>query len=217
MLSVEQLEFRPRLPVVVGNTEYRQYEERLLRMDELLRQSGLVAACEERCTVQWLQQLKTQAARAGKCFHEPSAKQLTRYQRLCRQALRCNLARQWIGKEYRHFSLRLAESSLLQWFCQVDRLEQVRVPSKSTLERYDKLMPEADVRALVDRLNRTAVENAQRLELEQALRMDVVLADTTCIEANIHFPTDWVLLRDAVRTLVKAVKVIRQHLSLIHI
>jgi len=101
MLSVEQLEFRPRLPVVVGNTEYRQYEERLLRMDELLRQSGLVAACEERCTVQWLQQLKTQAARAGKCFHEPSAKQLTRYQRLCRQALRCNLARQWIGKEYR--------------------------------------------------------------------------------------------------------------------
>ena len=211
MLSVEQLEFRPRLPVVVGNTEYRQYEERLLRMDELLRQSGLVAACEERCTVQWLQQLKTQAARAGKCFHEPSAKQLTRYQRLCRQALRCNLARQWIGKEYRQFSLRLAESSLLQWFCQVDRLEQVRVPSKSTLERYDKLMPEADVRELVDRLNRTAVENAQRLELEQALLMDVVLADTTCIEANIHFPTDWVLLRDAVRTLVKAVKVIRQH------
>ena len=211
MLSLEQLEFRPRLPVVVGNADYRQYEERLLRMDELLRQSGLVDDCIERCTAQWLQQLKTQAARAEKRFHEPSAKQLTRYQRLCRQALRCNLARQWIGKEFRTFSLRLAESSLLQWFCQVDRLEQVRVPSKSTLERYDKLMPEAEVRELVDRLNRTAVENAQQLELEQALRMDVVLADTTCIEANIHFPTDWVLLRDAVRTLVKAVKVIRQH------
>jgi IS5 family transposase len=211
MPSLEQLEFRPRLPVVVGNADYRQYEERLLRMDELLRQSGLVDDCVERCTAQWLQQLKTQAARAEKCFHEPSAKQLTRYQRLCRQALRCNLARQWIGKEFRTFSLRLAESSLLQWFCQVDRLEQVRVPSKSTLDRYDKLMPEADVRELVDRLNRTAVENAQRLELEQALRMEVVLADTTCIEANIHFPTDWVLLRDAVRTLVKAVKVIRQH------
>ncbi len=211
MSSMEQLEFRPRLPVVVGNADYQQHEERLLRMDELLRQSGLVAVCVERCTTQWLQQLKAQAARAGKCFHEPSSKQLTRYQRLCRQALRCNLARQWLGKEYRTFSLRLAESSLLQWFCQVDRFEQVRVPSKSTLERYDKLMPEADVRELVDRLNLTAVENAQRIELEQALRMDVVLADTTCIEANIHFPTDWVLLRDAVRTLVKAVKVIRQH------
>ena len=211
MRSVEQLEFRSRLPVVVGNADYQQYEERLLRMDELLRQSGLVAAFVERGTAQWIRQLKTQAAHAGKRFREPSAKQLARYQRICRQALRCNLARQWMGKEYRAFSLRLAESAPLQWFCQVDRLEQVRVPSKSTLERYDKLMPEADVRELVDRLSRTAVEEAQRLELEQALQMDVVLADTTCIEANIHFPTDWVLLRDAVRTLMKAVKVIRKH------
>jgi len=211
MRSVQQLEFRPQLPVVVGNADYQQYEERLLRMDELLRKSGLVAACVARGTAQWIQQLKTQAAHAGKRFREPSAKQLARYQQMCRQALRCNLARQWMGKEYRTFSLRLAESSLLQWFCQVDRLEQVRVPSKSTLERYDKLMPEADVRELADRLNRTTVEDAQRLELEQALQMDVVLSDTTCIEANIHFPTDWVLLRDAVRTLVKAVKVIRRH------
>ena len=99
----------------------------------------------------------------------------------------------------------------MQWFCQVARLEQVRVPSKSTLARYDKLLPAADVRELVDRLNRVAVEDAQRLELERALRLDVYLSDTTCIEANIHFPTDWVLLRDAVRTLLKAVKVIRQH------
>ena len=115
------------------------------------------------------------------------------------------------GKEYRTFSLRLAESSLLQWFCQVARLDQVRVPSKSTLERYDKLLPQTEVRALVDHLNREAIENADRLELEQALRMDVYLSDTTCIEANIHFPTDWVLLRDGVRTLMKAVKVCRQH------
>ena len=211
MRSVEQLEFRPQLPVVLGNADYQQYEDRLLRMDELLRQSGLVTACVENCTAQWVQDLKTQAAGAGKSFHEPSAKQLARFQQMCRQALRCNLARQWVGKEYRTFSLRLAESSLLQWFCQVARLDQVRVPSKSTLERYDKLLPETEVRALVDHLNREAIENANRLELEQALRMDVYLSDTTCIEANIHFPTDWVLLRDGVRTLMKAVKVCRQH------
>jgi len=100
---------------------------------------------------------------------------------------------------------------LLQWFCRVDRLEQIRVPTKSTLERYDKLLPESEVRALVDRLNREAVEGAERLELERALELDLYLSDTTCVKANIHFPTDWVLLRDAVRTLMKAVKVIRKH------
>jgi len=63
-------------------------------------------------------------------------------------------------------------------------------------------MPQSDVRELVDQLNRTAIENARQLELERAMRLDVILLDTTCIEANIHFPTDWVLLRDAVRTLM---------------
>jgi len=35
--------------------------------------------------------------------------------------------------------------------------------------------------------------------------------DTTCVEANIHFPVDWVLLRDATRTLMKATALIRRH------
>jgi len=40
--------------------------------------------------------------------------------------------------------------------------------------------------------------------------VDVLLVDSTCLKANIHFPTDWVLLRDGVRTLMKAVKLIRR-------
>ena len=33
--------------------------------------------------------------------------------------------------------------------------------------------------------------------------------DTTCVRANIHYPVDWVLLRDATRTLMKALTLIR--------
>ena len=209
--NAKQLELRPRLPVVVGNAEYRQNEARFVRIDELLRQSGLEEAYVEEVLEQWLQRGRESAQKAGKRFQEPSGKATERHERMCRQALRCNLARQLTEKEYRAFSLRLAEGALLQWFCGVDRLEQVRVPTKSTLERYDKMLPEPKVRALVDRLNREAVEEAERLELDRALKLDVYLSDTTCVKANIHFPTDWVLLRDAVRTLMKAVKVIRKH------
>jgi hypothetical protein len=35
--------------------------------------------------------------------------------------------------------------------------------------------------------------------------------DSTCVELNIHYPTDWVLLRDGVRTLMKATMLIRKH------
>ena len=40
--------------------------------------------------------------------------------------------------------------------------------------------------------------------------MSVCLIDTTCLEANIHFPVDWLLLRDVSITLLKAIKLIRK-------
>ena len=52
--------------------------------------------------------------------------------------------------------------------------------------------------------------NTKKL-MEGELDMAVAWVDTTCLKACIHFPTDWVLLRDGVRTLVKSVIVIRRH------
>ena len=91
----------------------------------------------------------------------------------------------------------------------MDRIDAVRVPSKSTLERYDKLMPEPEVRELVNRLNRWAVEG--KVGLERGLDLEAYFSDATCVKAAIHFPVDWVLLRDGVRALMKAILVIRRH------
>jgi len=207
----QQLELRPRLPVVVGNVDYLENEALLLRIDDLLRRSGLEEEYVRKCLVQWENEERAAAQKECRRVREPSAKMLARYERICRQALRCNILRQLTQKEYRKFSMRLAESPLSQWFCGIDRLEQIRVPTKSTLERYDKMMPEAQVRELIDRLNRSVADDAARMDMEKALRMDLYLADTTCVKANIHFPTDWVLLRDAISSMMKAVKVIRKH------
>ena len=207
----EQLDLRRELPVVVGNVDYRMMEARLVRMDELLELSGLEDSYVENLLRAWQEEGRSAAQREGRSYKPPSRKEQGRYQKLCRQALRCNLARQLTEKEYRKFSRRLAESHLLQWFCRVDRVEVVKIPGKSTLERYDKMAPESEVRGLVDLLNRQAVTDRERLDLAEALAVDVCFSDTTCVKANIHFPTDWVLLRDGVRTLMKGVKVIRKH------
>ena len=53
--------------------------------------------------------------------------------------------------------------------------------------------------------------STSEIGLEAELDMNVAWVDTTCLKANIHFPADWVLLRDAVRTLIKAVLTIRRH------
>lgn len=206
-LVAESRELSPELPRVVGNVDYAQFERLLRRADDLLAGSGLEAAFIRRKVAQWREEGRGAGARIG-------ARAQARFQKQCRQALRCTLARQWTEKEYRRFSRRLAESPLLQWFCQIDRLEQVRVPAKSTLQRFEALVSEGELRAVVGELNRLAAVEVegqrQPLGLAEAAGIEVLWADSTCLKANIHFPVDWVLLRDAVRTLMKAIMLIRK-------
>ena len=46
--------------------------------------------------------------------------------------------------------------------------------------------------------------------MAEALDLEAYFLDTTCVKLHIHFPVDWVLLRDAARTLMKATMLIRK-------
>jgi hypothetical protein len=186
------------LPTIEGNVDYRELRHQLLRIDSLLLTSGLETRLLERDLTRWLGKLK----RTG-----PKAQQ--NRQRHCRRALRCNIARLLIGEDYRGFAARLADSPLLQYFCGVSELPCITVPSKSTLQRYDKWWPQAEVRQGIHELLAQGATAAQKLALPEAVDLESAFLDTTCLNANIHYPVDWVLLRDATRTLMKAVQLIR--------
>lgn len=112
---------------------------------------------------------------------------------------------------FRVFSVSVACSGLLARFCGLLEIDGVRRTSKSTMDRRSKLF---SARQWHD-LNRTLMEVCGNAELcadaglEEAVAMDVCLIDSTCLEAHIHFPVDWVLLRDVAVTLLKATKLIR--------
>jgi hypothetical protein len=124
--------------------------------------------------------------------------------------LRCNIARDLLHEDYRGFAARLADSPLLQFFCGIDEMDRVRVPSKSTLQRYDTWWPEAQVRKLSIQMLQTGAQKPEKLHLPEAVDLVTCFLDTTCVAANIHYPVDWVLLRDATRTLMKAVALVRE-------
>jgi hypothetical protein len=205
----EQMELSRELPVVVGNVDYQEFLGRLAEVDRLLRASGLEDEFVQRRLARWEEAGRRHAEAQGARYRAPGSRARRRAQKSARQALRCNIARLLTEKEYRRFTRRLAESALLQRFCGIERLDVIRVPSKSTLDRYDKMAPEGEVRALVNRLNRQAVDGA--VGLEEPLDLEAYFSDATCVKAAIHFPVDWVLLRDGVRTLMKAIRVIRRH------
>jgi IS5 family transposase len=186
------------LPPIEGNVDYREFRDQLLRLDELLVQSGLETQLLEADTQRWLARRKRLSARAQQ-----------NHQLHSRRALRCNIARILIREDYRGFAARLADSPVLQFFCTLSAVDCVSVPSKSTVERYGKWWSQPEVRQLIHKLLLLGAQTPQQLHLAQPLDLESAFLDTTCLVANIHYPTDWVLLRDATRTLMKAVQLIR--------
>jgi len=187
------------LPTIEGNVDYRTLRDQLVQIHHTLVTSGLEDQMIEADLEQWLQGREAVSAKAQQNRQLHS-----------RRALRCNIARGLLKEEYRGFATRLADSPLLQFFCGIDGLDCVRVPSKSTLQRYDTWWSEAEVRKLVTRLLQTGAQAPEKLYLPEPVDLETCFLDTTCVAANIHYPVDWVLLRDATRTLMKAVTLVRE-------
>ena len=193
-----QIPLPPILPTIEGNVNYRDFRDQLLRINGLLAQSPLETRMLEANLQRWLAKQKRVSAKAqqNRQFH-------------ARRALRCNTARILIQEDYRGFAVRLADSPLLQFFCGISEVDRVVVPSKSTLQRYFTWWPETEVRQMIHQLLVQGADAPERLDLAQPLDLESAYLDSTCLCANIHYPVDWVLLRDATRTLMGSIRLIR--------
>ena len=192
-----QPDLRPALPCVFGAKDYRDFRDTLVAMDRILAESGLEDAFVRR--------------HLGACSEKDSERKRGFRAKVARKALRHAILLAVTGLSVRELAMRLPDSPLFAWFTGSVQIDGVRPASKSTIERFEKMFAEDDVAQLVHDLNRLALDAtaAPALLLEKPLDVEEVFADTTCVEANIHFPVDWVLLRDAARTLTKAVSLIR--------
>ena len=137
------------------------------------------------------------------------------------RAFRCGIVRCLEGNpSLRKLSNQLADSRLFQWFCSIERFGSIKAPSKSTLDRYFNIVDKEDLEILITELLQLAgntpqhdlmeeLEGPRVLGLEEAIALDKIWFDGTCLKVNIHFPVDWVLLIDATRTLMRATILIR--------
>ena len=193
-----QPELRPALPVIRGPKEYHEFEDMIVEMDRILSESGL----EDKFVRRHLEA----------CAEDKSARAVASRAKVARKALRHAILLAVTGLSSRKLSMHIAGNSLFTWFTGSANVEGAYIASKSAIDRFEKMFAAEDVAQLIHDLNRLAMDEGASPELLPAGKpLDVreVFADTTCIEADIHFPVDWVLLRDAVRTLTKAVSLIR--------
>lgn len=194
-----QPEFRPALPLVIASKDYRDFRAGLVEMDRILMTTGI----EDRFV----------SNRIASYEKPIKPKQLNRHCKTLHLALRHCILLGITGLAYRELAQRMADSHLFQWFTRTGFVDAVRPVSKSTIERFEKMFDADAVAELIHELNLAVADAAGARELlyrETALRFDEVFADTTCVKANIHFPVDWILLRDAARTLTAAIALIRK-------
>jgi hypothetical protein len=193
---------------VENNKDYQLYVQTLDDIDAML-----LAGDVERQFVQLRLDDCREAKRrsCGDPGAELSAAEIRRAAGEARKALRCNIAGSITNESLRGLSRRLAESPLLQRFCLLGDLEAVRIPAKSTLGDYRNMFPADMVRTVVETLLDAAAQPENPLALANPLDCAEVYVDCTCLLANVHFPNDWLLLRDGVHTVMQAILVIRKH------
>jgi len=206
-LAVQRVVRLP-LPIVEGNRDYREREALLRRMDQLLELSGVaVAFLSSRVAA-----ARVASAAAGKPLTD---RMRNAVQGHAKQALRCTVARILSNESHRQFSVHLAESPLLQWFCGMELGGSIRVPSKSTLQRMESEVPVELIQQLQAQLLTRAVamdaNGRSVLDLADPVDLSLVWMDATCAKLDIHYPADWILLRDVTRTIMKAIITIRSH------
>ena len=187
----------------------------LRRMDRILRAGGIDKLFLEQSLQEFEANVAKREAAGEKVQSGPKA--LERHMKHSHQALRCTVLKNVVTCSYRELSVALAMSPLYRWFGGVEDFEVIRVPGKSTLQDYAHWLPMEKMTRLIRALTEAVANEdlARLIGLEAELDMSMAWVDSTCLKANIHFPVDWVLLRDAVRTLVASILTIRRH-GLVH-
>ena len=126
--------------------------------------------------------------------------------------LRCEVLRHKLGMpRFGAFSVELAGNEVYSNFCGLRDIRGVRATSKSALNRASKFFSSGQLAQMFKLLTEAACnqDHCGELGLPEPVDSSFCLVDSTCLEANIHFPMDWVLLKDVAMTLLKAVKLIR--------
>ena len=202
---------RRALQPVFGCKDYEDEKRLLERVDVILRRSGVEGMFLELSREQF--DANAAELKAAGQQVQAGAKALERHLMHSAQALRCTVLKNLVGGSYREMSKALAMSPLYRWFCGLKDFAVIQVPGKSTLQDYAHWLPAEKMEKVLATLSRALsdADRAREIGLESELDMSVAWVDTTCLKACVHFPIDWVLMRDAVRTLVKSILTIRRH------
>ncbi len=190
---------------VTGSIDFNEFLNFYTKLDCVINESGLGHLFALQFVSATYAEKKKQYAQRGREYIM-SEKMHNAYLKEGHEAFRCCIIRELEGLSYRKLNIALASNSTLQKFALLDNIVEINVPSKSTLQRYTNLLSCEEFSQIHDRFNVLLFKD--KAFLNEAEGGDLYL-DATCVGVQMRYPVDWLLLRDGVRTMIKAVILIR--------
>ena len=203
-----QQKFDKDIPVVFGNAEYNTERDLLIAIDKIICQSGIEKIVME-YFLDTAQVNKTIAVFGTDKPTRLTSNEIIRVKENAILALRASILRKRLKLSLRKFALALSHSDLYKWFCRINRFLDPRVPGKSHLGDLENMLPVGVIKQMETLLCRSTADESSKV-LYEPIDFSQCYLDSTCIMANIHFPVDWLLLRDSTRTMMLAVEGIRR-------
>lgn len=203
-----QQKFDKDIPVVFGNAEYNTERQLLITIDQIIRQSGIEKTVMAYFLDAALVNKMISVFGSGKPARL-TTDEIIRVKENAILALRASILRKRLKLSLRKFALALSHSDLYKWFCRINRFFDPRVPGKSHLGDLENVLPVHVIKQLETLLLQSVADKSSDV-LCEPVDFSQCYLDSTCIMANIHFPVDWLLLRDSTRTLMKATHRIRK-------
>ena len=203
-----QSRFDKAIPDNFGNAEYRAERELLIAIDHIITNSGI-----EKLVIEYFWDVAYVNKYISALGTDKSPRLTSQERDNVRVnavlALRAAILRKRLGVSLRKFALALSHSDLYKWFCGINRFAWPKIPGKSTIGELENSLPAE----LIEQVERLVFQNSQDGSSEviyEPIDFSQAYIDSTCISANIHYPVDWLLLRDSTRTLMKAIARIRK-------
>lgn len=196
-----QLLIEKELDIVLGNQDYLDFVSDLEAIEDIIDKSPL-----DDLYMKYFIELAE--SRSEKSL---SIKSILKAQAEARFILRSSILRKHLNLSLRPYSIALAATPLYQSFCGIHTLG-TSLPSSSTINRLEnslsvEFLKEVNAHFVNDVLLHKKV--SKQLGLKNPFTIEELYGDSTCVKANIHFPVDWVLFRDMIRTTMLKLKMIR--------
>ena len=203
-------DIQPYLPVtntpVAGSIDFNEFLNLYATLDSVINDSGLGHIFAMEFVKATNAEKKKEFAKRGKKYKMSDINRIALLQE-GHIAFRCCIIRELEGLSYRKLNIAIAANPTLQKFALLDNIVKIQVPSKSKLQRYTNLLSCDSFSEIHDRFNVMLFKEHAFLD---DLEAGDLYMDATCIGAQMRYPVDWLLIRDGIRTMTKAMTLIRE-------